>query len=1096
MIRNHRLNYVIISLFILVFNSVYGQPNRGPRFPTSALEITVDYRACLVGLTNVNTGIKTETIYESAEEIAGKIRVTLNGLVGLVNDDLSYLLEPKYEQIDFFVSVNDFFWTAKKNGKTALFDYKGQELVGLIYDEIDVDFELNHELENSLNHTSRYGGLALKSPNYFRVQNADKIGIIDLNGKHLFRPEFDKIELITYFHAFSQQAAYYWLVERDSIREILTFNKNLIYRDTIRFLPTSTGFITDRSWGFAYPSDKPVLKFSVNEANCYRMLNFVTGVYTEKFYFEPEWSEKTILRAKTAENSIEWTYFSDELVPILTDQKAQIINKWQLNKTHYLVQNETYGTIDSLGRTLIPIIYRDIGTLQHGAETFVWAEQKGEFKSASAGNLESRFDIYDENAQLVRQIQIESPFHRLLASGHSFVEETEDFALTYSPLLTVKKDGMNGVLNRKGEIVIPFSYEYMNLIQYGSDYEEWGYIVLKNNKYGIINEKNQLIYPIKYDQIETNWRYTKLQHFRIDGKSKLIDPQPERLFADYKVLIENADTVILGNFHQLPSGIVFKNKAIEAHHRLIFAVKNDSLYASINMGMFTRCDSNLLYFANETIALDPYLIDKSGHALKFRANGKLEKCPNYLLDIQEDTARILSFSGQLLTTLTNYRSARLVNDLLLIEMTNNLMGLRTKDGLAWLVEPKYEEIMIVSGSLEFWVKLNDRDRYFSRSNDIKGKWMLINDKGEQLLNGVVFNYPPITLQNSANTSIAFVGDKVGVLNNQYEFILPAIYDQISPSQMNGIYYVQKEGEWSLFHASGQLSPSFNELSEAHNIPVFQSVTYTLSDTLIGFIHFTFANGFEYLVEPRPWNTLADSVDLYSLFIDLPSQAESHKQNARLFWSTLHDSKTYHNALIPFNNYYIRSNFGEFISTNYRFSFYDLYFPRITNHNGSYYRLIPETLTNEDHVSWSAENLQRTKYYQNRSDKKKFIYFSKAFYSEIDYRQTESGNTPFFANYILTDPSKLVTFYDLFKSKEKVDRFFYNYLETYVNERQLFGPTCINFPQIYENYTSNFSFTKGGIYLYQRYGYDYPKVMLSYELIEPFLKNEIRKLGEW
>ena len=62
----------------------------------------------------------------------------------------------------------------------------------------------------------------------------------------------------------------------------------------------------------------------------------------------------------------------------------------------------------------------------------------------------------------------------------------------------VMKDGYYGVINKKGETVVPF--EYHNMLYCGL-YDDNYIIVHKYLKRGVINLKNEIVIPIKYDHI-------------------------------------------------------------------------------------------------------------------------------------------------------------------------------------------------------------------------------------------------------------------------------------------------------------------------------------------------------------------------------------------------------------------------------------------------------------------------------------------------------------------------------------------------------------------------------------------------------------------
>lgn len=85
------------------------------------------------------------------------------------------------------------------------------------------------------------------------------------------------------------------------------------------------------------------------------------------------------------------------------------------------------------------------------------------------------------------------------------------------------KDGYYGVIDKKGQTVIPF--EYHNML-YGGTYEADKYIVVtKYRKRGVINLNNEIVIPIEYDHI---FQYgSNIFRVRLGGKYGLINDKGE-----------------------------------------------------------------------------------------------------------------------------------------------------------------------------------------------------------------------------------------------------------------------------------------------------------------------------------------------------------------------------------------------------------------------------------------------------------------------------------------------------------------------------------------------------------------------------------------
>lgn len=90
----------------------------------------------------------------------------------------------------------------------------------------------------------------------------------------------------------------------------------------------------------------------------------------------------------------------------------------------------------------------------------------------------------------------------LLENG-TILSSYEDYDIEYGGLIEVKKDRKHGVLNKKGEVIIPLKYNDIRiknkLIRVETPY---------NGKrgYGIFDDKGKIIVPIgKYESLDVNW---------------------------------------------------------------------------------------------------------------------------------------------------------------------------------------------------------------------------------------------------------------------------------------------------------------------------------------------------------------------------------------------------------------------------------------------------------------------------------------------------------------------------------------------------------------------------------------------------------------
>ena len=114
------------------------------------------------------------------------------------------------------------------------------------------------------------------------------------------------------------------------------------------------------------------------------------------------------------------------------------------------------------------------------------------------------------------------------------ITETLDVPMVYDKIIqyfeggkhnyySVMKNGKFGLINEKNEIIIPVSYDDINLdFVYDQNPEkEYRIIVKKGKKYGTVNLKNEIQIPFQYDDLQ-RISYTELYKAKKDGKYKII----------------------------------------------------------------------------------------------------------------------------------------------------------------------------------------------------------------------------------------------------------------------------------------------------------------------------------------------------------------------------------------------------------------------------------------------------------------------------------------------------------------------------------------------------------------------------------------------
>lgn len=149
-----------------------------------------------------------------------------------------------------------------------------------------------------------------------------------------------------------------------------------------------------------------------------------------------------------------------------------------------------YGCIDNTGKIIIPIVYNSIGDYY---SDMIWVKKNNKIAFLDKDGKNITGFIYD-------------------AVGN----------FTEYEIALVIQDGRKGMINKKGDIVVPIKYEAISIIKDDRMY------VKKNGKYGLIDIHGKIIAPTIYDDLQlelTNGR----SWVKLNGKYGWISRTGEEL---------------------------------------------------------------------------------------------------------------------------------------------------------------------------------------------------------------------------------------------------------------------------------------------------------------------------------------------------------------------------------------------------------------------------------------------------------------------------------------------------------------------------------------------------------------------------------------
>ncbi len=246
-----------------------------------------------------------------------------------------------------------------------------------------------------------------------KKSSSGKFGFTDANGEWVIQPQYSEVqEFYESPYTFVKLKGKWGLIDQKG-NAILPFSY-------------------DKIANLDYGEDE---LYSVSKNKLYGMVSrqkgqeIVSCVYENSFYFDDGIISTLGAVALVYKNKKAGLLTAEgkEIVPCLYDGGKRPFADLDYENFYLVRQNKKAGVIDTVGRQVIQCIYDDIKISDSGSEVFE-VRKNGKYGSCSFAGKEIVAPIYDK------------PF---------FFEG--DFSL-------VKLKGNYGVINKKGETVVPFTY--------------------------------------------------------------------------------------------------------------------------------------------------------------------------------------------------------------------------------------------------------------------------------------------------------------------------------------------------------------------------------------------------------------------------------------------------------------------------------------------------------------------------------------------------------------------------------------------------------------------------------------------------------------
>jgi hypothetical protein len=407
---------------------------------------------------------------------------TQDDLWGWTDEQGKVIIEPKYLYAQQFRLGKTKIRTASGEG---YINTKGKIIIPPIYKEISGFYQgtaiITTENGEGLIDTT---GKIMLQPKYQQVNryNANglavivedsKWGLINRQGKVIVKPQYDNI---SYFRNGLAQ-----ITQEEKIGWIDTTGKVIIppiYRSGWQYVDQLLFAETEKGWGIIDYNGKEVIPHHYTEIRS--MYNKTARIKEDGKFGLIDSTGQTIIAPKYDEMYVlDRTIFGctkNGLQGLINSDGAVLIppkynNMFRLDSNRMKVQTETgWGIVDYQGGEIIPTIYKSLNIA---------------FK-----------DIYAASTDNDSLYLIKESGEILYASSGQFIQERFSSKLSESVIVIESNtDGLRGLINKKGEILLAPYYDDIYLID-GMGLAE----VTKDNLRGLIDTFGNEIVPPLYDR--------------------------------------------------------------------------------------------------------------------------------------------------------------------------------------------------------------------------------------------------------------------------------------------------------------------------------------------------------------------------------------------------------------------------------------------------------------------------------------------------------------------------------------------------------------------------------------------------------------------
>ena len=409
---------------------------------------------------------------------------TKNGS-GLISKDSVFITQPKFEYISSIRNENEILEAGIKKGNKFLrgfINQKGEQITPFIYDYVYI------------------------SGNYLIVEKDKKYGMLDTKGNYILSLDYN---LIRNYYEFT-------LIQKNKKLALFIENHGIvtdfIYDDLVDIFPNYI-LLTNNQGDFLLNNKGETIYSVDNNEELKSMKDSLLIVLNKK-------SNKMFLRNLENNNLFASGYneiaFISNLLKVSSNKKTGIVTYkneivipldfvsiYKFNDDYFIVDKDDLKGLYQKSDVVLPLKYKQ---MNHFLTDYLYVTNNKDLSGLYDANLNvvipeayriyeyyKSFYLVEQNNQLL-VFNIDDKSTLKLNSNYKFRDKNQ-YWINKRNYFVLQEGDKYGVVNYKGEIIIPFEYDYLEPI-----YASNKFIAKNNNKYGLISHENEIIKPIKFDR--------------------------------------------------------------------------------------------------------------------------------------------------------------------------------------------------------------------------------------------------------------------------------------------------------------------------------------------------------------------------------------------------------------------------------------------------------------------------------------------------------------------------------------------------------------------------------------------------------------------